>query len=187
MIDLFAEHRVETNGRKLPCGNNLLGALTVRNLAHIDAGEKEDMRRLILDNRQWSEAQKRSIMDYCASDVTALVALWPVMEPTIDMPRALLRGRYMAAVARMERTVIPIDAPLHRRLVKHWEAIKERLIAEVDRDFQAIDGTTFKRDVCPLSNIERHPVAAPALGRTGSRRGYLRGGNPQPSAASPAV
>jgi DNA polymerase I len=146
IIDLFAEHRVETNGRKLPCGNNLLGALTVRNLAHIDAGEKEDMRRLILDNRQWSEAQKRSIMDYCASDVTALVALWPVMEPTIDMPRALLRGRYMAAVARMERTGIPIDAPLHRRLVQHWEAIKERLIAEVDRDFQVFDGTTFKRD-----------------------------------------
>lgn len=68
IIDLFAEHRVETNGRKLPCGNNLLGALTVRNLAHIDAGEKEDMRRLILDNRQWSEAQKRS--------------LWTIARPT---------------------------------------------------------------------------------------------------------
>src|SRR5262245_2275498 len=30
VIDLFAEHRVETNGLKLPCGNGLLGALAIR-------------------------------------------------------------------------------------------------------------------------------------------------------------
>lgn len=42
VIDLFAEHRVETNGRKLPCGNGLLGALAIRGLAHIDAGEKDE-------------------------------------------------------------------------------------------------------------------------------------------------
>jgi DNA polymerase-1 len=146
VIDLFVEHRVETNGRKVPCGNGLLGALAFRDLAHIDTGEKEVMRRLILDHQEWSEEEKRAILDYCASDVTALAALWPAMEPTIDTPRALLRGRYMAAVARMERTGIPVDADLHRRLVQHWDAIKERLILEVDQDFGVFDGTTFKRD-----------------------------------------
>jgi hypothetical protein len=44
VIDLFAEHRVATNGIPLPCGNGLLGALAIRGLAHIDAGEKEEMR-----------------------------------------------------------------------------------------------------------------------------------------------
>ena len=154
VIDLFAEHRVETNGRKLPCGNKLPGALALRNLAHIDAGEKEAMQQLILSNPHWTETPpvppppetKRLILDYCATDADALAALWPIMEPTIDMPRALLRGRYMAAVARMERTGVPIDVPLHQRLVQNWEAIQERLIVEVDRDFQVFDGTTFKRD-----------------------------------------
>jgi hypothetical protein len=154
VIDLFAEHRVETNGRKLPCGNKLPGALALRNLAHIDAGEKEAMQQFILSNPQWTETPpvppppetKRLVLDYCATDTAALAALWPVMEPTIDMPRALLRGRYMAAVARMERTGVPIDVPLHQRLVQNWEAIQERLIVEVDRDFQVFDGTTFKRD-----------------------------------------
>jgi DNA polymerase-1 len=145
VIDLFVEHRVETNGRKLPCGNSLLGALAVRNLAHIDAGEKEDMRRLILDHSQWSEAQKTAIVAYCYSDVVALAALWPIMQPTIDTPRALLRGRYMAAVARMERTGIPVDVSQHRRLVRRWEAIKERLIAEVNRrsEMTAAPGACF--------------------------------------------
>jgi DNA polymerase I len=146
VIDLFAEHRVETNGRPVPCGNGLVGALAFRNLAHIDAGEKEAMRRLILDNRQWSESEQRAILNYCASDVEALAALWPTMAPNIDIPRALLRGRYMAAVAKMERTGIPVDVDLHRRLVRNWPALKERLIVEVDQDFVVFDGTVFKRD-----------------------------------------
>jgi DNA polymerase I len=118
VIDLFAEHRVETNGRKLPCGNGLLGALAIRGLAHIDAGEKDAMRRLICNRGQWSHAEQRAILEYCTTDVTSLAALFSVMAPSIDWPRAKLRGRYMAA-ARMERTGIPIDAPLHRRLVSN--------------------------------------------------------------------
>jgi DNA polymerase-1 len=53
IIDLFAEHRVATNGVPLAVGNGLLGALAIRGLAHIDAGEKDDMRRLILDQTTW--------------------------------------------------------------------------------------------------------------------------------------
>ena len=49
VIDLYVEHRVETNGEKTLCGDGLLGALALRGLGHIDAGEKDEMRRLILD------------------------------------------------------------------------------------------------------------------------------------------
>ena len=58
VIDLFAEHRVETNGQKLLCGNGLLGALAIRGLVHIDVGEKEAMRRLVCDQRRWSPAEQ---------------------------------------------------------------------------------------------------------------------------------
>jgi hypothetical protein len=68
------------------------------------------------------------------------------MAPKIDWPRAKLRGRFMAAAARMERTGIPIDAPLHQRMVANWEPIKRHLIAEVDRVYGVFEEATFKRD-----------------------------------------
>jgi DNA polymerase-1 len=145
VIDLFAEHRVATNGQKLPCANDLLGALDIRGLAHLDAGEKGAMRDLVIGQRQWTETERRAILDYCASDVAGLIALLPVMAPTIDWPRAKLRGRYMTATARMEWTGIPIDAPLHQRLVANWSSIKVRLIAEVDKAYGVFEGGTFKR------------------------------------------
>ena len=145
-LDLFAEHRAETNGVKLPCGNGLLGALAHRNLAHIDAGEKEAMRSLVCERAGWSEAEQQAILEYCASDVVALTALLPRMAPTIDVPRALLRGRYMGAVACMERAGIPIDAQLHRELVDRWVDLKVDLITAVDQDFGLYEGTTFKRE-----------------------------------------
>ena len=58
--------------------------------------------------------------------------------------QALLRGRYAAAVARMEHVSVPIDVPLLERLRPNWGAIKLGLIAEVDRDFGIYEGTTFK-------------------------------------------
>jgi DNA polymerase-1 len=45
VVDLFVEHRCETNGVPTTCGDGLVGALALRGLAHIDAGEKEAMRR----------------------------------------------------------------------------------------------------------------------------------------------
>lgn len=63
------------------------------------------MRRLICDHGQWSHAEQRAILEYCTSDVTGLAALFPVMAPSIDWPRAKLRGRYMVAAARMETAV----------------------------------------------------------------------------------
>ena len=145
VVDLFAEHRVATNGQKLPCGNNLLGALAIRGLAHIDASDKNAMRQLIIGQRHWSETERRAILDYCAGDVAGLAALLPVMAPTIDWPRARIRGRYMAAVARMERAGIPVDAPLHQRFLANWDAIKEHLIAEVDRAYGVYEQGSFKQ------------------------------------------
>src|SRR5262249_49798918 len=43
--------------------------------------------------------------------------------------------RYMAAVARMERTGVPIDTETLDCFCRHWDRIKGRLIREVDRDY----------------------------------------------------
>ena len=52
----------------------------------------------------WSADERAGILDYCERDVDALARLLPAMLPKIDLPRALLRGRYMAAAARMEHS-----------------------------------------------------------------------------------
>ncbi len=76
----------------------------------------------------------------------ALNKLLPVTAPKLDLPRALLRGRFMAAAARMERNGIPLDAELLARLKKHWLAIQEQLIVRVDHNYGVYDGRTFKHD-----------------------------------------
>jgi hypothetical protein len=64
--------------------------------------------------------------------VNALARLLPAMLPTIDLPRALLRGRYTVAAARMERHGVPIDVPTLARLRTDWERIKGRLVATIN-------------------------------------------------------
>jgi hypothetical protein len=146
VLDLYVEFRNLTNGLPTVAGNGLLGALTYYGLDGIDAAEKDDMRRLILSGGAWSEQETKAILEYCQSDVAALNKLLPVMVAKLDLPRALLRGRFMAAAARMERNGIPLDAELFMRLKRCWLAIQERLIAAVDRDYGIYDGRTFKQD-----------------------------------------
>src|SRR5262249_10142744 len=60
--------------------------------------------------------------------------LLPAMMPAVDLPRALLRGRYMAAVARMEWTGVPIDVEAYTRLRDGWGGVKAGLIDALDPD-----------------------------------------------------
>lgn len=57
------------------------------------------------------------------------------MLPTLDVPRALLRGRYTVAAARMEWAGVPLDTDTLERLRANWDAIKSDLIAAVNADY----------------------------------------------------
>jgi DNA polymerase I len=84
------------------------------------------------------------ILDYCESDVVALARLLPAMAPRIDLPRALLRGRYMAAAAAMEYYGTPIDAETLALFRERWADIQDDLIVEIDADYGVYEGRTFK-------------------------------------------
>jgi DNA polymerase-1 len=146
ILDLFTEFRNLTNGRQTPAGAGLIGALTYFGLNGIGAIEKEAMRELILRGGPWSEDERTAILDYCESDVLALKRLLPALFPHIDMRRALLRGRYMAAAAAMEFNGVPIDVPTLQLLRERWTDIQDDLIAAVDADYNIFDGRTFKID-----------------------------------------
>jgi DNA polymerase I len=73
--------------------------------------EKEEMRTLILRGGPWATDEQIVILDYCETDVNALGELLPAMVGRIDLPRALLRGRYMAAAAAMEHLAFQSTRP----------------------------------------------------------------------------
>jgi hypothetical protein len=146
IVDLYAEFRVHTNGRDLSCGSGLVGALTFFGIQAISVLEKEEMRDLVLRGGPYTATESAAILDYCESDVVALEHLFGRMCREIDLPRALLRGRYMKAAARIEWNGVPIDTGILEGLRANWDAVRERLIAEVDKDYGVFEGTTFKVD-----------------------------------------
>ena len=149
ILDLYVEFRAETNGLPLPEGRSLLGALMHHHIPGITSDEKHAGRALVMRGGPWSSEERQAILDYCETDVSALGPLLERMAPRIaETPRklgqALLRGRSMAAVARMERTGVPIDVERLELLRARWSSIKDGLIEEVDQDFGVYEGGSFR-------------------------------------------
>lgn len=146
ILDLFVEFRSMTNGLKTPSGASLLGALVYHGLPAMEGTEKTAMRDLAIRGGPFTAEERQALLDYCAEDVSALERLLPRMLPRIDLPRALLRGRYGWAVASMEHRGIPIDVAMCEHLRTRWKDIQAALVGEVDARYGVFEGTTFKRE-----------------------------------------
>jgi DNA polymerase I len=156
LLDLYAEFANNTNGKPLSSGRKLLGALVYYGLSGISYAEKQAMQDLACRGGPFTAGEMRHLLDYCESDVRALQALLPAMEP-FDLPYALLRGSYVKAVSAMETTGIPIDVDTLLRLRLNWDNIKEKLVDQVGHDYLVLDsggaikypiydGSAFRRD-----------------------------------------
>ena len=146
VLDLFAEFRNSTNGLPTVSGNGLLGALVYYGLDSIGTIEKDQMRSLALRGGPWTDAERAALLEYCASDVSALTRLLRRMLPELDVPRALFRGRFMVAAARIEHVGIPIDRQSLALLRANWASIQDTLIRQIDTDYGVFEGRTFKAD-----------------------------------------
>lgn len=154
ILDPYVEFRNHTNKLSRPFGSSLLGAMQAYGLSHADMAEKEEMREVAMRGAPFTDAEKRALLVYCEKDVEQLARLVRAMLPRIlqrrgrsewvNLMHALVRGRYMADVARMERTGVPVDVEQYRRITGCWEALKSRLVVEVDRDYGVFDGNVFK-------------------------------------------
>jgi hypothetical protein len=144
VLDLFAEFRVQTNGVIGAGGAGLLDALAWYGLRGITADEKDSMRDRILAGGPWSPDEQTAILDYCESDVIACDELLKAMTGRVDLPRALLRGRYMKAAARIEANGVPIDAPMLEQLRRRWDAIQDDLTTAVDSEYGVYEGGAFR-------------------------------------------
>jgi DNA polymerase-1 len=146
ILDLSVEFRDRTSGLERPHGSSLLGALSYFGLDGIGAVEKKEIQEAIGNGTWRGRYTPKEILDYCETDVAALQRLLPRMLPEIDLPRALLRGRYMAAAAAIEFAGVPIDVETLALLREHWTGIQDELVAAIDSDYGVFDGRTFKAD-----------------------------------------
>lgn len=143
VIDLYVEFRNHTNGCRVPCGNGLLGALTFFGIESMSAAHKDAMREMILSNPVLSAEQEAEALRYCEQDVKLTSKLFKAMLPRLDLPRAMLRGRYMRAVAFMERHGIPLDMESLETLEAEWDEVIVKLVASVDPEGDIFERTRF--------------------------------------------
>jgi hypothetical protein len=136
ILDLYVEFIALRNGRGGSRNPSLISALDYFQLEGITAGEKTDMRKLILEQSSWCREEQRAILDYCFTDVAALRNLLPAMAPCIKRPwQATMRGDYMWAVATMEHTGIPLNLSLFSELKEKWVKIQNGLTARIDQNY----------------------------------------------------
>jgi hypothetical protein len=154
VLDLFTEHRCQTNRaarrqrkgepKPDPIRNGLIDALMLRNLPHMGTAKKETMRERILAWFPFTPEEEAEILDYCAEDVIGAGHLFHAMRDLIDWPRALLRGRYMVAAARMEWNGIPIDVALWEEMRRQGKALIRRLTDTVDMAYGVHEDGEFR-------------------------------------------
>ncbi len=175
IVDLHAEFRVLTNEVKRSLGQSDLSPADIKNASlltaaryfglapEMSAQHKEAMRDLALrDGQDYSANECQSLVDYCAEDVTLTTRLLHAMESGIDWPRALLRGRYLAALTQVEAAGIPIDMPLLQAFRDHRDSLLQHLITKVDSHYVVYRGKSFSRSAFK-EYITRHQLDWPRL------------------------
>jgi DNA polymerase I-like protein with 3'-5' exonuclease and polymerase domains len=127
-----------------PNNPSLVYALDWFGLESLDLNEKEEMRELSKRGGPYSAEERRDLSNYCEADVQALPRLLDVLAPSLDIPRAVLRGDFMKAVATVEHNGIPIDMAMRARLDEHWEGLQSDMIQHVDKNFGVYEGIHFR-------------------------------------------
>jgi hypothetical protein len=137
VLDLSAEFRGITNGRTVPAGKGLLGALAYFRFNDIDCKRKDAMRERIMKGWPFTAEEREEILLYCASDVEAMLRLLPKMLPDIDLAAALHRGEFVAASARMEHRGVPIDMDVYSQLADEnvWRYVRDAMVPVIDAQY----------------------------------------------------
>jgi DNA polymerase I len=141
ILDLFAEYRAITNGTRAKQEHTrLIDAAAYYHLDHISSIEKEEMQQLAIRGGPYTEEEKTALLEYCESDVDALIAL--LRSDMADDLRAfhpremLFRGRFMAAQTRSDRIGIPTEEPMLAAIQEHRETILQAVIDGYERQYK---------------------------------------------------
>jgi DNA polymerase-1 len=111
---------------------SLLEACDLFGIPHMSKEHKAHVRDLILSKTEYTDDDWNEIIYYNAEDVLLNIPLFEALVPTIDLPVALFRARYAAAVADIELNGIPIDTSYLHELETNWQALRLYYIARDD-------------------------------------------------------
>ena len=153
-LDLFAEFRALTNGRR-GGGASLAAAVSHFGGDEIDVVHKEAMRQLALRGGDYSGEERDQLLGYCGSDVTGLEFVLRAMLPMLPDDFALLRGRYMRAIAGIELAGIPIDTEALAALQSAWPQLRKRITAEAEEQYPGV----FRDGSLSIGGFDRYLVS----------------------------
>jgi DNA polymerase I-like protein with 3'-5' exonuclease and polymerase domains len=152
VIDTFTEFRHETNGkfedRKRSAKAGQLDMARYYRVPAMSRTTKEAGRQHAKERPVTAE-DWQLLLAYNAGDVRDLMNLFQGMwrQQAIHPVRALLAGRYLKAVACIERVGVPIDVPTYDQIIAHHQQIMRRIIREIDEDYGVYVDETFKLDL----------------------------------------
>jgi hypothetical protein len=139
VLDLSPVFRCVTNGRKVPQGKGLLGALAYYRLPAVSAKYKDAMRERILQGPPYSPEERKKILDYCWTDVdeTTALLLKLLAEPEFSLATALHWGEFVAVSALMEHRGIPLDKDIAPQLIdkRAWAFIRDLVVPKIDAQY----------------------------------------------------
>ena len=137
VLDLYPEFRCMTNGRAAPDGKSLLGALAYFGLDLSAASARTICGSGSCRAGRSHAAERAEILRYCASDAEAMARLLPKMLPHIELPVALYRGAFVAALARMEHAGVPIDMDIFPQLADKevWRSVRDAMVPAIDAQY----------------------------------------------------
>jgi DNA polymerase I len=139
VLDLSPVFRNITNGRTTPEGKGLIGALRYYGLDTIGAKQKDAMRDRIMQGWPFTPEEKRKILEYCYSDIDALLRLLPkiLSDPNFDLGVALYYGEFAAVSALMEYRGVTIDMDVFRLLTDEnaWRAVRDAMVPAIDAQY----------------------------------------------------
>jgi DNA polymerase-1 len=137
ILDLSRMFRCVVNGREVPEGKGLLGALAYFGIDSIGAKRKDCMRDRILGGWPFNPDEREKILSYCASDIVALAALLPKLLPLVELDTALHWGEFAAVSAAMEHRGVPIDMEIFPQLrdEQAWAFVRDALVPQVDAQY----------------------------------------------------
>jgi DNA polymerase I len=140
VLDLWLEYRAVTNGKRAKQERTrLLDALACYRIDAITAAEKQELQDLALRGGPYNEQERQDLMEYCESDVDALIALLRsemAAELQAFHPEEMLfRGRFMVAQTRSDRVGTPTDVPMLSAIQENRETIRRTVIDEYEKTY----------------------------------------------------
>ena len=141
-LDLYAEWRWRSNGKRLPFSyNGLLNVAEFYGIDMMDAAEKDEMQQWFIDDLPFTPERKVRGLDYCELDVRKTGELYHKMEQQapFNLVAACYRGRYVRAAALTQCVGTPLDQDLVRRFAANHLAMRMTVIDDGNPSLHVYD------------------------------------------------